>query len=75
MAQYYPIHRAASSEKYASLNRSITASEWSEALAALESNGMDNGFQQELETANKYYRPDFRDRATPFKDVRDFESR
>jgi hypothetical protein len=35
---------------------------------------MDNGFQQELETANKYYRPDFRDRATPFKDIRDFPS-
>ena len=28
--------------------------------------------QQELETANRYYRPDFTDRDTPFKDVRDF---
>ncbi len=50
-----------------------TAAEWAEALSALESNGMENGFQQELETANKYYRPDFRDRATPFKDIRDFQ--
>src|SRR5215471_13570381 len=75
MAQYYPIHRALSGDKYAALNRSITAAEWQEALAALESNGMDNGFQQELETANKYYRPDFRDRATPFKDIRDFQPR
>jgi putative pyruvate formate lyase activating enzyme len=72
MAQYYPIHRAASSEKYAALSRSITAGEWEEALAALESNGLEQGFQQELETANRYYRPDFRDRDTPFRDIRDF---
>ncbi len=72
MAQYYPIHRAASNEKYAALNRSITAAEWKEALAALESNGMDRGFQQEFESANKYYRPDFADRDVPFRDIRDF---
>ncbi len=72
MAQYYPIHRAASNEKYAALGRSITAEEWEGALNALESHGLHNGFQQELETAAKYYRPDFRDRATPFQDVRDF---
>lgn len=72
MAQYYPIHRAASNEKYAALNRSITAAEWEEALAALASNGMEEGFQQELATAGKYYRPDFTDRLTPFRDIRDF---
>jgi putative pyruvate formate lyase activating enzyme len=72
MAQYYPIHRAAGSEKYSALSRSITAAEWEEALAALESNGMEHGYQQEFETANKYYRPDFRDRETPFRDIRDF---
>jgi putative pyruvate formate lyase activating enzyme len=72
MAQYYPIHRAASNEKYAALNRSITAGEWQEALAALEANGLDRGFQQQLETANRYYRPDFRDRGKPFRDIRDF---
>ena len=72
MAQYYPIHRAASNEKYAALSRSITAEEWEEALAALEANGLSNGYQQELETAGKYYRPDFKDRETPFRDVRDF---
>jgi len=74
MAQYYPIHRAATGDRYAALSRSITADEWAEALAALESNGMDRGYQQELESANKYYRPDFRDRATPFKDIRDFQA-
>ncbi len=72
MSQYYPIHRAATSEKYAALSRSITAAEWEEALASLESNGMHQGFQQELETANRYYRPDFTDRDTPFRDIRDF---
>jgi putative pyruvate formate lyase activating enzyme len=72
MAQYYPIHRAASSEKYAALNRSITAGEWEQALAALEAAGLEQGFQQELETSNRYYRPDFRDRQTPFRDIRDF---
>jgi putative pyruvate formate lyase activating enzyme len=73
MAQYYPIHRAAGDEKYSKLSRSITAEEWEEALAALETRGFFNGYQQELETANKYYRPDFTDPATPFKDIRDFE--
>ncbi len=72
MAQYYPIHRAASNEKYAALGRSITAEEWEGALNALESHGLYNGFQQEFETAARYYRPDFRDRETPFQDVRDF---
>ena len=72
MAQYYPIHRAAGSEKYAALSRSITAAEWQEALSALEANGLENGYQQEFETANKYYRPDFSDPGTPFRDIRDF---
>jgi putative pyruvate formate lyase activating enzyme len=72
MAQYYPIHRAAAGEKYAALNRSITAAEWEQALSALEANGFEQGFQQELATANRYYRPDFTDREKPFRDIRDF---
>lgn len=72
MAQYYPIHRAANDERYSALSRGITAGEWEAALAALEANGFQNGFAQELETANRYYRPDFTDRETPFRDVRDF---
>jgi putative pyruvate formate lyase activating enzyme len=74
MAQYYPIHRAADNQKYAALNRSITAGEWEEALAAMAACGMENGFQQELDTANRYYRPDFTDRETPFQDIRDFKT-
>lgn len=72
MAQYYPIHRAAKDARYDALSREITAEEWEDALAALEANGLENGFQQELATANRYYRPDFTDREMPFKDVRDF---
>jgi putative pyruvate formate lyase activating enzyme len=72
MAQYYAIHRAADDPRYAALNRSITAAEWEEALAALEANGLSRGYQQELETANRYYRPDFTDREAPFRDIRDF---
>jgi putative pyruvate formate lyase activating enzyme len=72
MAQYYPIHRAANDARYSALSREITAGEWEEALAQLEANGLENGFQQELGTANRYYRPDFTDRDTPFRDVRDF---
>ena len=74
MAQYYPIHRAASDPRYGALSRSITAEEWEEALAALEANGMEKGYQQELEGASKYYRPDFTDRDRPFRDIRDFEA-
>jgi putative pyruvate formate lyase activating enzyme len=72
MAQYYPVHRAAGNEKYAALSRSITAEEWRDALAALGSNGLANGYQQEFETANRYYRPDFTDTELPFRDIRDF---
>jgi putative pyruvate formate lyase activating enzyme len=72
MAQYYPIHRAANDARYAALSREIKAGEWEEALSALEANGLENGFRQELETANRYYRPDFTDREIPFRDVRDF---
>ncbi len=74
MAQYYPIHRAASDERYAKLSRSIKTAEWEQALAALETAGFTNGYQQEFETSNKYYRPDFDNRETPFRDIRDFEA-
>jgi putative pyruvate formate lyase activating enzyme len=74
MSQYYAIHRAATNPKYSALNRSIEASEWEEAVAALESWGFENGFQQEFESSNLYYRPDFSDRETPFRDIRDFQN-
>lgn len=55
----------AKDERYSALSREITAGEWEEALAALEANGLENGFQQEFKTANRYYRPDFTDREKP----------
>src|SRR5262249_37726214 len=73
MSQYYPIHRAATDARYGKLSRSISASEWEAALAALETHGFANGYQQEFETSSKYYRPDFSDRETPFRDIRDFD--
>lgn len=72
MSQYYPIHRAATSERYSRINRSITAAEWEDVLEAFEAAGMEEGFRQEFDGASKYYRPDFRDHRTPFKDIRDF---
>jgi putative pyruvate formate lyase activating enzyme len=74
MAQYYPIHRAAADGRYGALDRSITPAEWEEARAALADLGFENGFEQELETSNRYYRPDFNDPAAPFRDIRDFGS-
>ncbi len=75
MSQYYPIHRAANDARYGKLSRSITAGEWDEALTALAGNSLENGYQQELEGSNKYYRPDFSDREKPFRDIRDFTPR
>ena len=63
MAQYYPIHRAADEREVRRAqsldhDRRVGARR----SRALEANGLFNGYQQELETANSYYRPDFRDR-------------
>jgi hypothetical protein len=33
---------------------------------------MENGWMQEYDGAAFYYRPDFNDSTTPFRDVRDF---
>jgi hypothetical protein len=35
---------------------------------------MEEGWMQEYDGASHYYRPDFADPETPFKDVRDFNS-
>ena len=41
--------------------------------AFLDELGMEEGWMQEYDTASHYYRPDFDDRETPFKDIRDFQ--
>lgn len=73
MAQYYATNRAATDARYTLLSRRVTESEWLRALSALDGLGMEEGWMQEYDGASHYYRPDFTDRETPFKDVRDFQ--
>ncbi len=72
MAQYYPTSQAASNPRHILLSRRITETEWFRALSLLEEMGMDEGWLQEFDGAAFYYRPDFSDSTTPFKDIRDF---
>jgi putative pyruvate formate lyase activating enzyme len=74
MAQYYPTNQAGSNQRYILLSRRITESEWLRTLSALDELGMEEGWLQEFAGAAYYYRPDFDDRQTPFKDIRDFRS-
>ena len=72
MAQYYATHQAATNPRYALLSRRISQTEWWRAVEALETLGMEEGWMQEYDGASHYYRPDFTDGETPFKDIRDF---
>ncbi len=72
MAQYYPTHQAATSKRHVLLSRRISESEWLRAVSALDEMGMEEGWMQEFDGAAYYYRPDFTDSETPFKDIRDF---
>jgi putative pyruvate formate lyase activating enzyme len=74
MAQYYATNKAATDERYLLLGRRITESEWWRAVSLLERLGMEEGWMQEYDGASHYYRPDFTDPETPFKDIRDFQS-
>src|SRR5437016_206958 len=74
MAQYYPTNVAGTNQRYALLSRRITESEWLRAVSALDELGMEEGWMQEYDGAAFYYRPDFDDAATPFRDVRDFST-
>ncbi|HEX8476356.1 MAG TPA: radical SAM protein [Pyrinomonadaceae bacterium] len=73
MAQYYATNRAATDERYILLSRRINEREWLNAVAALDELGMQEGWMQEYDSAAHYYRPDFTDPDTPFKDIRDFQ--
>ena len=73
MAQYYPTHQAETNQRYMLLSRRIRESEWMKATAALEELGMTEGWVQEFDGASYYYRPDFTDAETPFRDIRDFD--
>jgi putative pyruvate formate lyase activating enzyme len=74
MAQYYPTNVAGTNPRYTLLSRRITESEWMRAGSALEEFGMEEGWMQEYDGAAFYYRPDFNDAETPFRDVRDFQT-
>ena len=72
MAQYYPTNVAGTNQRYVLLSRRLTESEWLRAASALGEFGMEQGWMQEYDGAAFYYRPDFTDQETPFRDVRDF---
>jgi putative pyruvate formate lyase activating enzyme len=74
MAQYYATNKAATDPRFVLLSRRITEREWLRAVSLLEELGMEEGWMQEYDGAAHYYRPDFTDPETPFKDVRDFQS-
>jgi len=74
MAQYYPTNVAGTNPRYVLLSRRIAESEWMRAVAALDEFEMQEGWMQEYDGAAFYYRPDFSDQDTPFRDVRDFQS-
>jgi putative pyruvate formate lyase activating enzyme len=74
MAQYYVTHQASSNQRYVLLSRRISESEWLKAVSLLDEMQMEEGWMQEFDGASHYYRPDFTDPQTPFKDIRDFTS-
>lgn len=74
MAQYYPTHQAATSKRHVLLSRRITETEWLRAVTALDELGIEEGWMQEFDGAAYYYRPDFDNPETPFKDIRDFKN-
>jgi putative pyruvate formate lyase activating enzyme len=73
MAQYFPTNKV-TLERYTLISRKIRWSEWLEAVDHLESSGMEEGWLQDYESAAEYYRPDFGDAKTPFKDIIDFQN-
>jgi putative pyruvate formate lyase activating enzyme len=72
MAQYYPTNVAGTNQRYTLLSRRISEAEWLRAISALDEFGIENGWMQEYDGAAFYYRPDFTNRETPFRDIRDF---
>ncbi|MFZ1461956.1 MAG: radical SAM protein [Ignavibacteria bacterium] len=63
MSQYYPVHKALTTDL---LSRNIRQREYEKVIDWMDELKLDNGYLQEFESEN-YYRPDFNDRAEPFK--------
>ncbi|HMW02542.1 MAG TPA: radical SAM protein [Acidobacteriota bacterium] len=76
MAQYYPTNKVprddSIGERYMLLNRRVGFGEYARVLDTMERLGMREGWQQEIESASNYYRPDFSNPELPFEDIRDF---
>jgi len=71
MSQYYPTNtvndvNAEKSERILLINRRIREREYEKVLDMLGEYGFENGWAQEFESQD-YYRPDFMNRAEPFK--------
>ncbi len=73
MSQYYATNKAESDARYILLSRGISWAEWGNAVSIFEKLGFSEGFMQMYERASHYYRPDFADKVTPFKSIRDFQ--
>ncbi len=72
MSQYFPANRVDDAH-FPLLNRRIRAREYEKVLEWLDFFGFENGWIQPLDAgAASYYRPDFSDSATPFRDAADF---
>lgn len=56
MSQYIPCYKAKDNDK---INRKLHKIEYKRVLAHLEKLGLDNGFVQEMDSADKCYTPDF----------------
>ncbi len=65
MSQYYPCHRAPTVPL---LSRKITAAEYSQVVDLLEGLGLENGWVQEMDSAETYL-PDFQRHPHPFAPV------
>ena len=63
MSQYYPTNKA---DSITLLSRHVRESEYDRVLELLDKFGLENGWMQNFESQG-YYKPDFTDRAEPFK--------
>jgi putative pyruvate formate lyase activating enzyme len=72
MAQYFPTNKVGL-ERYPLISRKIRWTEWLTAIEHMETLGVEEGWMQDFESASEYYRPDFGDSRTPFKDIVDFQ--
>lgn len=72
MAQYFPTNKVGL-ERYPLISRKIRWNEWLTTIEQMESLGMNEGWMQDFDSAAEYYRPDFGDATTPFRDILDFQ--